>query len=224
MKKTIVIIALVIALPIAYWLISPLFIDKEVNEDLPFSVDRSLFDAVNPDGEPNIVLPPPPKEDNMDAIDGLAQQVKEEQREDFMKEMMAIVDVPAVDAEMPTVRGENDIQPSILSVGQFSDVAHHGSGIAKIIQLGGGTGAILRLENLDVLNGPDLRVLLSDREIVHEGEDLGDYVELGKLKGNKGNQNYAISDDIDLSKYQSVVIYCKPFHVVFNAATLGPAK
>jgi hypothetical protein len=44
---------------------------------------------------------------------------------------------------------------------------------------------------------------------------------LGSLKGNLGNQNYEIGADIELSKYKSVVIYCKPFHVVFATATLS---
>jgi hypothetical protein len=44
---------------------------------------------------------------------------------------------------------------------------------------------------------------------------------LGPLKGNIGNQNYAIPEDVDLSQFSSVVIYCKPFHVVFSYATLG---
>ena len=50
------------------------------------------------------------------------------------------------------------------------------------------------------------------------------YVDLGKLKGNIGNQNYFILDGVDISILGSVVIYCKPFHVVFSVATLeaGP--
>jgi hypothetical protein len=41
------------------------------------------------------------------------------------------------------------------------------------------------------------------------------------LKGNIGSQNYEIPADVDVSQYQSVVIYCMPFHVVFSTATLG---
>jgi hypothetical protein len=52
---------------------------------------------------------------------------------------------------------------------------------------------------------------------VEVGEDQ---VELGQLKGNVGNQNYEIPAEIDLSLYQSVVIYCLPFQVVFSTATL----
>ncbi len=48
-----------------------------------------------------------------------------------------------------------------------------------------------------------------------------DYVDLGSLKGNMGNQNYEIPTDLDLSDYQGVVIYCMPFHVVFATASLN---
>lgn len=46
------------------------------------------------------------------------------------------------------------------------------------------------------------------------------YVDLGKLKGNKGNQNYTIPDDVDVAAQGSIVIYCKPFHVIFSVASL----
>ena len=46
------------------------------------------------------------------------------------------------------------------------------------------------------------------------------YVELGKLKGNIGNQNYPIPEGVDPTKFNAVVIYCKPFHVLFSVAKL----
>ena len=46
------------------------------------------------------------------------------------------------------------------------------------------------------------------------------YVNIGKLKGNKGNQNYPIPDEVDVSIQGSVVIYCVPFHVIFSVASL----
>ena len=52
---------------------------------------------------------------------------------------------------------------------------------------------------------------------------LPGYLDLGKLKGNRGNQNYPIPADVDISIFNSVVIYCKPFAVVFSVATLYDA-
>ena len=85
---------------------------------------------------------------------------------------------------------------------------------------------LLRLEEFKVTNGPDLRVLLSahpDPMSRSEVKDDG-YVELGKLKGNIGNQNYEIPSGVDISGYRSVVIYCKPFHVIFSVAPLSAAR
>lgn len=51
---------------------------------------------------------------------------------------------------------------------------------------------------------------------------MGQFLDLGELKGNVGSQNYEIPAGTDLSIYNSVVIYCQPFHVVFATATLTP--
>ncbi len=45
-------------------------------------------------------------------------------------------------------------------------------------------------------------------------------VELGNLKGNEGDQNYEIPSDTDLSKFQTVSIYCERFNANFGAAPL----
>ena len=116
--------------------------------------------------------------------------------------------------------------PVSLKQGAFTDADrfHKGSGQATIYQLPDGSH-VLRLENLDVTNGPDLRVILSpSRNPESSGEVKGQgYVELDKLKGNKGNQNYPIPTGFDVAPIQSVVIYCKPFKVIFSVASLQQA-
>ena len=73
-----------------------------------------------------------------------------------------------------------------------------------------------------VTNGPDLRVLLVKSPNPQGRGDLdAGYEELGKLKGNIGNQNHTIPDSIEADGYGSIVIYCKPFHVVFSVASLN---
>ena len=70
---------------------------------------------------------------------------------------------------------------------------------------------------------PDLRVLLAASRAprTREEVELGNLeIELGHLKGNIGNQNYEIPPEVDLSLYNSVVIYCQEFHVVFSTATI----
>ena len=114
-------------------------------------------------------------------------------------------------------------EPVKLKSGSFRDADnfHRGSGQATICR-GPDGSHLLRLENLDVTNGPDLRVILTPHENPTGRDDVKEpgYVELGKLKGNQGNQNYPIPDDVDVSSQSSVVIYCKPFHVIFSVAVL----
>lgn len=109
----------------------------------------------------------------------------------------------------------------VRSRGTFvgADSFHQGSGDALLVEAGG--QAFVRLENFRVTNGPDLYVYLSShpnprtREQVHEGT-----VNLGRLKGNIGAQNYTLPAGTDLSAVHSVVIYCQRFHVLFATAAL----
>ena len=84
---------------------------------------------------------------------------------------------------------------------------------------------VLRLEDFRVTNGPDLRVLLVNHPDPQNRDDVqgGGYIEVGSLKGNIGNQNYEIPAGTDISTASSVVIYCRPFHVVFSVAPLQEA-
>ena len=73
----------------------------------------------------------------------------------------------------------------------------------------------LRFENLDATNGPDLKVYLAT------DETASDYLSLGDLKGNIGNQNYNISGDVNLTTYDTVLIWCEQFGVLFGSADLS---
>ena len=116
-------------------------------------------------------------------------------------------------------------QPSVLKLksGNFRDTDsfHKGSGEATIYR-GPDGSHVLRLENLNVTNGPDLHVILTPHQGPESRSDLHvpGYVDLGKLKGNKGDQNYPIPDDVDIETQGSVVIYCKLFEVIFSVASL----
>ena len=112
---------------------------------------------------------------------------------------------------------------AVIKTGNFenADNFHKGSGTASIYRAPDGSH-LLRLEKLNVTNGPDLHVILTphmspDRQ--NEVKTDG-YVDLGKLKGNIGNQNYPVPDDADLEAVSAVVIYCKPFRVIFSVARL----
>ncbi|MCX5151725.1 DM13 domain-containing protein [Streptomyces sp. NBC_00320] len=117
--------------------------------------------------------------------------------------------------------------PQTVAQGSLISHEHSTSGTVKLIKLPDGSRT-LRLENLDTSSGPDLRVWLTDAP-VKEGSDGwfvfddGKHVSLGKLKGNKGDQNYEIPAEVNLADYSSVTIWCDRFNVSFGAAALQAA-
>lgn len=112
--------------------------------------------------------------------------------------------------------------PAAIARGTFvdADSFHKGEGTATIYRIGG--RHVLRFEAFRVTNGPDLRVILTaNPRPDSRAAVMADYVELGRLKGNIGSQNYEIPADVDPGRYRAVVIYCWPFHVIFSTATLA---
>jgi hypothetical protein len=115
--------------------------------------------------------------------------------------------------------------PAALLSGRFHSVAHETTGSATVHQLRDGK-RVLRLTEFATSNGPDVRVYLvaapdaSDNETVKEAG----FVELGKLKGTEGDQNYEVPADLDLGKYRAATIWCKRFSVNFGTAPLTPAS
>ncbi len=124
----------------------------------------------------------------------------------------------------PMTASAQGTQPVLLASGQFGavDGIHKGQGNARVFRLSDGQ-RILRLEEFKVTNGPDLYVYLSGHAAPRSSGQLheGGALEIGRLKGNIGNQNYALPADVDLSKFKSVVIYCKKFSIVFSTAELS---
>jgi hypothetical protein len=116
------------------------------------------------------------------------------------------------------------VSGALLS-GRFHSVAHETKGAAAVHELGGGR-RVLRLTDFSTSNGPDVRVYLvaatdaSDNETVTKAG----FVELGKLKGTEGDQNYDIPAGLDLQKYRAVTIWCRRFSVNFATAPLTPAS
>ena len=114
---------------------------------------------------------------------------------------------------------ETTAGPVTLASGDFIDRSHPTEGTAVIIT--DGTSTFLRLEGFRTDNGPDLNVYLSTAGPTDPATDFDeDFIDLGDLKGNVGDQNYEIPPGVDLSRYNSVVIWCVRFTVVFGAAGL----
>jgi hypothetical protein len=107
-----------------------------------------------------------------------------------------------------------------LSTGSFRSYEHASAGRARVLELGDGRRYV-RFEDFHTSNGPALKVYLSAAPANGPGDAFDDrYVNLGDLKGNIGEQNYAIPRDVDLARYRSVVVWCARFHVAFAAAPL----
>ncbi len=113
--------------------------------------------------------------------------------------------------------------PALLSRGQFSDAdaVHKGSGDANVYRVNG-DDHLVRLENFRVTNGPALVVYLAKHPSPKQASDVvdGGFISLGKLKGNVGNQNYPVPAGTDIEQYNSVVIWCELFDVLFSPAAL----
>ncbi len=114
-----------------------------------------------------------------------------------------------------------ETETTALSRGEFGqiDPIHGASGTATLYRLPNGQH-VVRLEDFSSTNGPELHVILTTGTAKETFADVGEYIDLGLLKGNVGNQNYEIPADVDLAPIQSVVIYCRPFRVVFSVADL----
>lgn len=112
-----------------------------------------------------------------------------------------------------------------LAMGEFRGLEHASSGIALVLELPDGS-RFLHLEDLDTSNGPDLRVYLSDAPASDDWYvyDDGEFLDLGGLKGNMGSSNYEVPDEVDLSRFESAVVWCRRFSVGFAVAPLQPSS
>jgi hypothetical protein len=196
----------------AFYLISPLFISTEVDEPLPTGAVQSdsfqKFIAMN-------------EEEKMQA----AQRMSSQDRDEIMSAAAGVnnsLDEPMDQTLLQQLQPRSnttstaDTIQKTFRTGSFvgaGDGIHNAEGIAKVIPLQDGSN-ILRLENLHVTNGPDLYVYLAT------DKSASDFVSLGKLKANNGNQNYNVPTETDLTNYDTVLIWCRPFSVLFGSAEL----
>jgi hypothetical protein len=199
LKKIIYSVIVLSLIIVTFYLVSPLFISTEVNEPLPPNINNSVafeeFTRMTEDERTN-----------------MARSMTNEQKNQMLVQFAELGNNSRINDDLHTnvMTKSNQSSESATFVG-VNDGIHNAEGLAKIIPLSDNSN-ILRLENLKVTNGPDLYVYLST------DEGASDYVNLGKLKANNGNQNYNLPPDTDLSKYNTVLIWCKAFSVLFGSA------
>ncbi len=166
--------ALAIALPLGWYLASPLVLSKTIDEPAPIVAGATASD------EPTTAA-------------------------------------PATAAPSAATARPSPSPASFAKSGSFSgaDEFHFGRGTAHLIETAPGV-FVVRLEDFEVRNGPDLFVYLSPSA---DGYADG-AIELGALKADKGNQNYEVPAGVDPTTAGSIVIWCKQFSVLFATAPL----
>ena len=200
-RKTKIIISIIIAaivIPLAIYTISPLFLSNVVNEPDPTLAISEFQKYMN-----------------------LSEEERIEVAKNMTREKAMMIGIMA--AKQNTTVDENvafpviEQTPNNTLTGTFigiGDGFHKVEGAAKVIPIEGGA-QILRLENFKATNGPDLYVYLS------KDKSSSDFINVGRLKGNVGNQNYEIPIGSDLSKYNTVLIWCRAFSFLFGSAQIS---
>ncbi|MEH6726521.1 MAG: DM13 domain-containing protein [Hyphomicrobiales bacterium] len=116
------------------------------------------------------------------------------------------------------------LQTNQVAQGSFRDAdsAHKGKGTATIFEIATGSN-VLHLTDFESTNGPDLEVWLVRASDIQSSSDVkgSEWISLGRLKGNIGDQTYIIPEGTAIADYRSVVIWCEQFGVLFSAADLS---
>jgi len=157
-----------------------------------------------------------PKMENKDTV-----MIKEEtMMEETMMEETMMEETMMEETMMEETMMEETMMEETIPIsyaGTFvgiGDGIHDAQGNTYTVPLESGND-VLRLENFKSTNGPDLYVYLS------KDYKASEFINLGKLKANSGNQNYDIPNDVDLGEYNKVLIWCKTFGVLFGSAELS---
>jgi hypothetical protein len=197
-------------IPISIYTISPLFINNTVNEPLPTTAAIVNKNSASQEYQKFISMN---EQDRMNAAKQMSQ------REKNMVMIGAGQINNTVNAMTPGTIKQQQVHATITSkimTGSFigaGDGFHNAEGLAKVIPLGD-KSTVIRLENFKSTNGPNVHLYLSTDKAA------SNFIDLGRLKANNGNQNYNIPDRTDLSKYDMVLIWCKDFSVLFGSAQL----
>jgi hypothetical protein len=109
----------------------------------------------------------------------------------------------------------------VIATGRFHQVAHKGTGLAKICRLPDGK-LVLRLSEFRTDHGRDLQILLIAAPDALENETVAnaEHVLVGPLAGSAGDQSYPLPDDLDVHKFRAVTIWSSKYLVNFTTAPL----
>ena len=237
---------------IAYFEPHKLWIDEEVNEDFPAPVAAATTTATSEatpvTAAPTTTSPPatavsdePATTTTLDVAETSQAEnpergfspASEEEKEQSPATTTSTTIAPTTTTAPPTTTTTTTVPPTttttkavpegpvLLSSSEWISIGHPGTGTVLVYRQPDGSH-VIRLEDLEVSNGPDLLVILSQAPLVNDraAYSAAEYLSLGDLKGNKGNQNYEVPAEINLGDYQTVAIWCRRFNYTFNAADL----
>jgi hypothetical protein len=215
-KKTLIIIITVIAavvIPFGVYTISPLFTSNTLNEPLPVTVASINKNAASQDYQKFVSMN---DQDRFNAVEQMSQREKNMIMIGAGQVNNTIDENAVIPTSIKQQQQNNATTASRIITGSFigaGDGFHNAEGLVKVIPLGDRT-TILRLENFKSTNGPNVHLYLATDKAA------SNFIDLGRLKANNGNQNYYIPNGIDLAKYSMVLIWYKDFSVLFGSAQL----
>jgi len=125
-----------------------------------------------------------------------------------------------IDMEVPEMEqasaGQEAEQAEQNVTGPFpveGTLGHPASGFVRVFQTS--TETVIRYEDFETINGPNLHVYLS------KDLDAKEYIDLGPIRGTRGNINYMIPEEVNISEYNYILTWCVPFRVLFNYADIN---
>ena len=248
-KKPLIAVVGIIGIAIAAWLafgffgIQAAFIDNEVNEsaDDLFTTAPAETEEVEPADnadssddaatsellEESVTEEPPVAEALVD--DPVEEEVEDPPAEETPAEETAIEQAAAAEAAAAAAEEEAAAAEAAaaaaeeeaatpgeivtIASGNFQSINGYSVTGDALVLNNGTEERFLRFENFVSDNGPDLKVYLRAAS--------GEFISLGDLSGNIGDQNYAIPVDVDLSVFSNVEIWCERFSAGFGFATLS---
>jgi hypothetical protein len=210
---------------VSWWLVAPFFIDDVVHDEFETSIAaaseqsgprqtdaESPSTVGQPDAESPVTVGPPDAEPPAPGGGSAGTEATSAQGTGGATES-APPSVP--ESSTPA----EPVGPVLLGAGQIAGLAgHEGTGDVGVFRLDDGSH-VLRLEHLDIQNGPDLHLYVvpgADQTSPGEGS-----LYLGALRGNVGDLTYELPTEfIPTPGSWTVLVWCEAFDVEFVAATL----
>ena len=219
MNKSLLVIIVIVVGAASVFAVSPYFTESTVDEALPTGAimqpkmedkDAMMIKDDSTVMEEKAMMEDPLAEEKLMMDDPLAEETPEKTMDKTMEEKAMMEE----DSMMEETMEELVVVSYAGTFTGAGDGIHDAQGDVYSIPLEDGSN-VLRLENFQSTNGPDLFVYLAT------DENASEFINLGALKANNGNQNYEIPDDTDLEKYNKILIWCKSFSVLFGSAELS---